>query len=483
MDLPEDVIYYILGFCDISSVLNVGQTSKYFRRLSVSRVLWASLVKDLRRKGLIDRLSNADIEELPTLELIAVVKRLQIGPKSWSVQKKMKPTGLPRIFAKLFGAPRSRRSQRRVLHATVSARLVLHPPASDRWDTMAKLMRGGEFVLVKNRFNVLECWRVDRDALLWTHRSRIPFATVHDFAIEVVDNGERANVVICIRTRTAPVNIDRNYTEIVSLELETGVSHLILAMEFPECYWSNRFPEPKICGDIVTVCMCHTAYMQAYHIIHWRERLYCTIICSPRSPFQLDLVPGYLISTETPATGSHQMISVSEVAALSPHWVPVPMGEPTETSVTPIATLPKLVSDTVKVNVGTINYLKVELTALESPLERGVYRVWLYVPHFCDPVRNRDRALLCGFRLQLPSVVGAQLMWQRRSCITTHSLDSRSFTYSGHTYMGLGIVPPTTPTSVIATDTAERGDCVHVAPYSGALTYPTAQELVICYFE
>ncbi|KAJ7785050.1 hypothetical protein DFH07DRAFT_1054502 [Mycena maculata] len=487
MDLPEDVIHHILGFCDISSVLNVGQTSKYFRRLSVSRALWASLVKHLRRKGLIDRLSNADIEELPTVELMAAVKRLLTGPESWSVQKKRKPTGLSRIFAKLFRGAGSRRYQRRGLHATVSARLALHPPASDRWDTMAKLTRGGEFVLVMNRLSILECWRVDRDTLLWTHRSSIPFATVHDFAVEVVDNGERANIVICIRTQTAPVDVGRNYMEIVSLELETGMSDLILAAECPLSDWRSPFPAgPKMCGDIALVCMCGTSYMnygQAYHIINWRVRMYCTISCSPKLLFQLELVPGYLILTETSPTGSLQEISVIDITALSPHWAPMPMGEPMDMTVTPISSLPKLVSDMVKVSQGAINYSKVELTVLESPLERGVYRIWLYIPHFCDPFQNQDCALLCGFHLQLPSVVGAQLVWRRRSCIPTPSLDRSSFTYSGHTYMGLGIVPPTTPTSIIATDTADRGDYVHVAPYSGALTYPTAQELVVCYFE
>lgn len=182
------------------------QTSKSLRRITSTRAVWISLVKDLRALGFIDRLSIGDIETLPTAELVAVVKRLVVGPESWSMKR---PSGSS-LFSKIFGRLLGPRQNLPVLQAEISERLVLHPPTStqtpNRGEREAKLLRGGEFVLF-NRSHVLECWRVDGDVLLWTHHSSIPHPNVATFAVEVVDNGERANIMICITSTMSPFDM------------------------------------------------------------------------------------------------------------------------------------------------------------------------------------------------------------------------------------------------------------------------------------
>lgn len=71
-----------------------------------------------------------------------------------------------------------------------------------------------------------------------------------------------------------------SFVEIVSLDLVTGISDLILQTECPECRWVQC---PKVCGDIAAVRMYHTVYMQLYLVIDWRAQSYCTIVRSPVS--------------------------------------------------------------------------------------------------------------------------------------------------------------------------------------------------------
>ncbi|KAJ7456797.1 hypothetical protein B0H11DRAFT_2287344 [Mycena galericulata] len=192
--LPEDVLQYILQFCDVSSVLRFGQV------LTAESGVGVDFPGERSAE---DRLSIGDIELLSTAALVALVKRLVAGPESWSpaAQTVAKPKMLSRILRKLI-RPFSRWwSENLLVHpAQLSARLSLHLPISaetDLLDTEAKLSRGGEFLLMTHS-DVLQCWRVDQDTLLWKHHSSVPNAAVVGFEAEIVDNGARANIVIAL---------------------------------------------------------------------------------------------------------------------------------------------------------------------------------------------------------------------------------------------------------------------------------------------
>ncbi|KAJ6486566.1 hypothetical protein DFH09DRAFT_1339585 [Mycena vulgaris] len=83
LDLPEEVVCYALGLFDISSVISICQANKYLHHLAFTPTVWISLVEELWYRGIIDGIFPSDIHALSTPELIAVVKRLLLGPETW----------------------------------------------------------------------------------------------------------------------------------------------------------------------------------------------------------------------------------------------------------------------------------------------------------------------------------------------------------------------------------------------------------------
>lgn len=84
----------------------------------------------------------------------------------------------------------------------------------------------------------------------------------------------------------------RSCVEIVRVDLETGMSDLILIAECPGGSWDSASPWPKVCGDIVAVRLSQlrppdTFHTHLYLVLDWRAQLYCTIVCSPVSNFLL----------------------------------------------------------------------------------------------------------------------------------------------------------------------------------------------------
>ncbi|KAJ7506841.1 hypothetical protein B0H11DRAFT_2219520 [Mycena galericulata] len=354
--LPEDVLQYILQFCDVSSVLRFGQTTKYFHRLTSTPAVWISLVKDLRR---------------------------------------------------------------------IDSRLAISSYFQPR--------------------------------LWWP----------------------------C-------------FVEIVSLDLETGISDLILMKECPAGWWANPWGGSKICGDIATIRMNHAVHLRMYLVIDWCAQAFCKIVPAPvsniglfpsipsevdqKSMLQLDLVPGHLAVTETLPSGRVQELSVYAVAALSKYWAPLQMDEPMDTNIVPFSIIPKVLIDTMDVTSGLIDLRLPMLAAFPDPLEHGAHRVWLYIPYHSK--KNARRALLCVYRLILPTVTSvgrSHITWRRRERITAPLNYDFEFTYSGHMHVALGIVTPGVLDAVVEIDLANRGDHVHVTPYSGALTYATSREVLVSF--
>ncbi|KAJ7145525.1 hypothetical protein C8R44DRAFT_755482 [Mycena epipterygia] len=149
---------------------------------------------------------------MSTDHLLAVVKRLVLGPEAWSPPRTQarQPKYFSKILHKLPGyrgrplAPDPPRNQ--APRTQVCADIVLHPaippaqPVPNR--TQFEVLRGGKYALFFDGGGAqdLGCWRVDDDSLLGTYQSILPQASVHilDFAAEVLHGGERANIVIRI---------------------------------------------------------------------------------------------------------------------------------------------------------------------------------------------------------------------------------------------------------------------------------------------
>ncbi|KAJ7126001.1 hypothetical protein C8R44DRAFT_979915 [Mycena epipterygia] len=492
LDLPEDVIEYALCLSDISSVLSISQTNNYLHDLAFTPTIWRFLVEDLRKRNFVDRLSAADIRKMSTQTLVAVVRRLVVGPEAWSPPRiqSLQPTPFSKILAK-FAKP-----QRQCAPPTQpSAHIILHPSISpglpDPLWLDCKVLPGGRYLLFRpvNESQTLGCWRTAGDSLLSTYSSRIPSSYMVDFAAEALEGGERANIVIRLGN-----SLNFGYVEVISWDFVTGMTELLSVTQYTDRQLDPQ-TLPNICGGLVLVRTCrNSAWSQYfYEIIDWRAQQYCKILppSSTESKFAMELVPGYFISTATSSSNKTQEIRICSIAALPNSWTPV--GEHNTADPVLVSNVPHVVLTTIKLN-GTP--VRAGIIAVHrSPLQRGTYRVWLYFSYY-EPrlfANSPDRALLCRFRLSLPETGDRQFTWRQQSCTPTEpALRFRGISYSGHTpkaHWSTGlfhrILPPDIPPAPIIVGTPERMEASwgNVAPYSGALTYFTDHSLVLCYFE
>ncbi|KAJ6555462.1 hypothetical protein DFH09DRAFT_1165426 [Mycena vulgaris] len=506
--MPLDSLIYLLLFpsarCDSRSLSSssdqmLPQANKYLHHLAFTPTVWISLVEELWYRGIIDGIFPSDIHALSTPELIAVVKRLLLGPETWSpprLDKCPRPqlNRIPNILRKLTSPISGARDEPAPvafmdpLQVHTSARIVLHPKPIAMPGTKrdAQLLPGGNYVLFNNS-QVLECWRVADDHLLCKYQSPSG-RSVFDFSADFLDGGEAANIVMCTLTPHSEPSI----VEIVRLDLVNGNMELVSTTACPEAYFESE-PSTKICGGIVAVGMIHRRlWAETYMIIDWRTQRYCSIKAPVGSKFLMELVPGHLIFTLTSPSYATQEICVSPIASLPNFWS---SGDHHTTDLIPVSDVPVVASHTIKPRNALISRLRryrIELVAHESPLQRGTYRVWLYIPYICPRILENpvERALLYSFRLSLPGAFGRELTWRERSCAPGQpDTCYRGISYSGHTQalgnFGQQIFPPETYPAPILVDGPQGPwwNWAHLAPYSGALTYLTGKTLVVRYFK
>ncbi|KAJ7198113.1 hypothetical protein GGX14DRAFT_573670 [Mycena pura] len=505
LDLPLELLLMVLCFCDVSTVMLASQTNKTFHELASSRIMWISLVEDLRHRGFVDRLSAADVKAMPTSDLVAVVRRLVVGPASWSPAK----------------ATQSRSASHVVLRPAMSPG---HPFSHQ---DVAVLPRG-EHVLLNN-FRGLECWRVADGVLVWRFESDRVMA----FAADVQDGGESANLVICING--SPSN--HQGVRIVNLNFSTGVAQPLLETDFVggACYLVDPVT-PRIFGEFAAVHLQGHSFV----VFDWRSQAYCKVSEIPgpvraswgnnitsnlhnseSHRIALDFIPGHFIAT------SYERIEVYSMAALAGRWVPAE--GPVHLDKTETVALGYHMSPVVadSVHPKARHYPTVVVAVQPSPLVRETFRVWIYLhptrPRYAGCCRGKLKAydiddedvhLVC-FRLSLaanraPAALagGSESKPTRALPPLAPQLQLRQLmtirppgevTYAGHTLALFGdttsrgrrwAVSRATPTpngSWESVGLIELKRRPHIKPvvttYSGAVAYVARRSLIVQYFE
>ncbi|KAJ6510906.1 hypothetical protein C8R45DRAFT_1089038 [Mycena sanguinolenta] len=86
LELPADVLFCILAALDVYAIISLGQTCKRLYSLAFSefKSIWLDLLADLKCRGFIDEATTPDLVMLSAKELIDCVKRLAIGPSTWT---------------------------------------------------------------------------------------------------------------------------------------------------------------------------------------------------------------------------------------------------------------------------------------------------------------------------------------------------------------------------------------------------------------
>ncbi|KAJ7249419.1 hypothetical protein C8J57DRAFT_1723982 [Mycena rebaudengoi] len=493
-DLVEDVVLRILGHCEILAALSLGQTNRYHHRLALQRTVWFSLLVNLQNRGLLDHTSISELHSLSASDLIKLAKTVQNGPITWSPQEDRVSASTPHItlrsrvrklvwrWMKRATAPQ-RLPPPTAAKPEVSKQLVLHPaipngPGILTWENEAKLLRGGKYVLFNN-WRSLQCWQVKEGTLLWTYTSTVPYASPYVFAAEVDSDGEGANIVVGLRTYV-PNEMRQNFLEVLHLDLRSGVSHSLHVTPSPHTWIDNPFHDPKICGDIVVVGVLQDHSREItrndWILTNWSRKTSFRL-GSSNGPLLIDIIPGHIIFSMLITLG-REAICVSTIDSLEQYWAG-PHGAGTETPVN-VQEIPILISEP----IAPVRYQHLSdrvLATHESPVHRGAYRIWLYY------TSDSKHAILLSYRLVVKE--DRTLEFCQRSCRNTDRQLGWCFniTYSGHSLfsngLNLRIIPPQPQAEHLMVETADAGDYMDVAAYSGALTYATHESVVISYFK
>ncbi|KAJ7479442.1 hypothetical protein B0H11DRAFT_2280923 [Mycena galericulata] len=301
---------------------------------------------------------------------------------------------------------------------------------------------------------------------------------LHGSQAEILDGGERANLVVCLRAAGSTTPI----VEIVALDLVTGIADILFRNEFTDAQF-NHPTSPKICGEIAVFRMYNRPRWSEMHIIiNWRTQQYCKITTPSGSRVVADLLPGHFILITTMLEPVQYRINVYDLKSLTTRWSP--LGKITAED----AVYFPVVSQTIK--AADISHspsdMPITMAVHESPLESGVYRVWLHLP-YCSrrPFGTINRASLSSFRLALPRVGSTGIAWRRTCCVYTEpDVPYGGISYSGHTWRGQRIFPPETSPYRIQVETAEElVDSGHISPYSGALTCTLLQRPIVYWYK
>ncbi|KAJ7724882.1 hypothetical protein B0H16DRAFT_1595477 [Mycena metata] len=477
LDLVEDILVLILGsYCDVASVIALSQTNKYLNRLAFSKTVWFSLVSTLVQLRFIDSQPNDDyyLKLLSTDQLVGLVKRALQGPKTWPAAE---PNQTGNLSRKLMQPP-----SRPLVE---SRRIVLHPkitpsPLPSNWDYehQTKLLPGGKYLLFQN-YDRLECWSVFDDRLVWAHGVHKD-SMVLDFDAEW-DGDERLVIVVHEHARSA----SKALVEVLTLDLKSESSGRVLSTRISST-GRDPYMSCTIRGDFVAVDLWCNCWPHPVLLINWRARSR-VVVSNPGtaaenphspSPYQITLTTEHLVLTTS------GRLALSSLSSLFPFLEPI-----TDKDIEPsshISVTDIFLPDTHTIPLQGHPADTCRSTwVFESPLRRGLFRVWIHAVH--DGLSR-----VSGYEY---SIRNTQLSW--RSLASSYMLEQkvspRAMTLSGHTVAYANLLG--VPLGLFAPAAAEGTASLHdfgikrhflpfsMSPFSGTLTYCSGLELVVVYYD
>ncbi|KAJ7181644.1 hypothetical protein C8R43DRAFT_969773 [Mycena crocata] len=485
LGLIEDVVILLLTeYCDIKSVVALSGTNKYLHRLAFTKDIWMSFVSSLVQRRFIDkRPDSLEFKHFSTEQLVNEVKRALRGPSSWSLPHPnlITPNSISRTsntIQKAVNRLKKLISQPPPAMPTFpldeSRRIMLHPHISTGpgvlfWENSAKLLPGGEYVLFQN-WGKLECWSVFEDRSIWTHMCSMGHATVLDFAGELIED-HGAVILTCQRSWNDP---RQNFVEISTLDLKDGISTLAVVCRAPDSAHDGPYTGCVVCGSIVAVNMYDACNLL---LINWRTNSCVVLQTNDYSPSsfgsQTALIPDYVLLALGTTKGYH--LAASPLTALEKFWAPVD-GVTEPSNFIKLEDIPVILADTVSHRVGSdfVHLPDMTLWVYESPIQHGRFRAWLHL-------KGSSTAALCCYEL---IVQDDKATWCRLQSIRSTVKYPLGMSYSGYIAgLRVGIVPPIDAAPSRPLKVPGSGDFIHISPYSGSVTYSTAENLVIVYYD
>jgi len=220
---------------------------------------------------------------------------------------------------------------------------------------------------------VLQCWSVADDRFIWKYESRWNASCVDDFVAEVIEDGRTAMIAICVLVTEAPPF--RRFFEIVRLDFLAAASRSVFSFLLPHGFQSEEdvFCAANICGDFAVFRLC------TRHILQTTRPLYlvristqkCLSFVMDTSPYNVELIPGYVILVERDSCTRPLKFQVWDVHVLMSHSFRR-RDDNVLDAVTP------LLSEVIPLQYHPF-IPALHLSALASPLQEGLYTIWIIV--------------------------------------------------------------------------------------------------------
>ncbi|KAJ7176373.1 hypothetical protein C8R43DRAFT_1118893 [Mycena crocata] len=232
--LHIDVLLCILALTDVSTILSLSQVNRAFYSVAYTKSLWLSVVRDLTARGLIDAPPDEILREFSTHALIGEIRRVVVGPHTFSKASLDPPTLARKINVPL-----------RTDEATFDE---------------VELLPGGKYLIIAPEVSPLasriECWEVSSRRRVWTWPGRSGYF-ISSRALDFCGNRG-----ICCLTVSA-IDTDSIHMLILKIDLETWESYEIFQFPVPAFQWRIR-------GDFVA---CQTLNNGAMNVVlfNWRS--------------------------------------------------------------------------------------------------------------------------------------------------------------------------------------------------------------------
>ncbi|KAJ7187641.1 hypothetical protein GGX14DRAFT_610611 [Mycena pura] len=462
LNLAPEVILAVFAHCDVSSVVSAGQTCRWLNQLAFDKCIWVALCRDLQRRAILDSVSTPELADLSTRELIALVKRLVHGPETWT----------PRDAGP-------------IITAEVRMQITLHSVGCAAGNQL-KPLGSGRYVLLRTS-TILECWDTVASRLVWRHKPSVGdgSARVRTFAAEEIFAEESLVVLICVRTYPAPYGDQKNYLEVVEVNLRKGTHKLLMVGRAPDTQHNEPFHEPAIDGNIAAISIKISPNTKSTYIlllVNYETGSSILLECPPsRMPTgRIVLIPRYII-LKLRASKEHDEIRVVAHAALQPFWrKAVDVGGE---QIAPSLHAHQLPA----VSVLDAGPCLDTLSILASPVRSHEYRVWAH--------SLIDTGTLFSYQLSVRPGEAPQWRVRAPTPVATHLIFN--IPYSGHLLNhrrgGEIIIPPMTSNrgdwgeylpARYATVGIADAQGVGIAHHSGALIYGTrSSTIVVMYYK
>ncbi|KAJ7240519.1 hypothetical protein C8J57DRAFT_1727073 [Mycena rebaudengoi] len=288
LELAEDILLLILQFCDVGTVLSTTRVNKRFRAIALAKHLWIHLIEDLVSRRLVDLPHDRSLQDYTTAELIEEVKKLVIGPRTWSRRSCTPPTIL------------------RYIEISPSHNI---PSNSLR---NLELLPGGKYLAAIHDTRI-ELWHVATGAVIWCLQVRRLLYT-----FELLECADTALFAFGTFESSGTVKV-------LSIDLSSGESTEVFAIDLPDGTLLDD--RPMLCDGFLLCALIHTELrVHLYLLVHWHENQAVVLRDLPptRRYFwvtSMKLLPGHIVFTHCDPPHNNR-IHVCVLVSFSGMWRP-----------------------------------------------------------------------------------------------------------------------------------------------------------------